>query len=54
MLLTLLAVNQLTLLLNGLECGDGLNNQLATDFLEFVELLRALLLAFLGPGSSLL
>ena len=53
-LLTSLAVNHLSILLNSLEHGDELNNQLATDFLEFVELLIALLLAFLGPGSSLL
>ena len=36
-LLTSLAINQLSILLNGLERGDGLNSQLATDFLEFVK-----------------
>ena len=51
-LLTHLAFNQLSIRLNGLERGDGLDSQLAIDFLEFVDLLTALLLAFLYPGSS--
>ena len=49
-----LAVNHLSILLNSLEQGEGINNQLATDFLEFVKLLVVLLLVFLCPGSSLL
>ena len=53
-LLTSLVVDHLSILLNDLERGDGLNSQLATDFLEFVELLMALLLEFLCLGSSLL
>ena len=53
-LLTSLVVDHLLSLLNVLECGDGLNNQLATNFLEFVKLLVVLLLAFLCTGSSLL
>ena len=52
--LTSLTVDHLSILLNGLEHGDNLNNQLATDFLEFVKILVALLLVLLCPCSSLL
>ena len=52
--LTSLVVDHLSILLNGLERGYGLNSQLATDFLEFIKLLAVLLLVFLCPGSSLL
>ena len=52
--LTSLVLYHLLILLNILEHGDNLNNQLATDFLEFVKMHVALLLAFLCTGSSLL
>ena len=53
-LLTSLAVDHLSILLNGLEHGDGLNSQLDTDFLEFIKLLTALLLVFLCTGNLML
>ena len=53
-ILTSLSINQLSILLNDLEHGDGLNNQLATDLFEFIKLLTVLFLAFLCPDGSLL
>ena len=53
-LLTSLAIDHLSILLNILERSDDLNNQLAIKFLEVIKLLAVLLLAFLCMCSSLL
>ena len=54
MLLSGLAVYRLSMLLYFLQRGDCFNGQLSIDFLKFIKLSVALLLAFLRMGGSLL